>query len=442
MHCIARSENTDELNCYGTTTSLPPPYIITTSPNPRSLTSTTAAAAMSSSGQRRRRLKNTVTISSAEKVIGDDDLLRKILIRLPAKPLITFKLVSKSWCSLISDPFVLDNWIPPISASSFFLLRYFSPSSRIIKFNHIYHAGFVNKNKKLESFKYVDDRVKISQSCKGLLLCSTCFSDLYPNSPRYYVVNPTTKEFTTIPRPTNGDDRYFIASINLAFDPAVSLRYKIVAVLSKQWPDHNCQIAVYSSETRIWMFSDASFACSGKITFHNGVFFNGKIHWSCCHSQASIYYDLNRNQFSALPMPICLSIVPMYFGEFGGRLRLMEFYRNPTSHFDVLELKSDYSEWFVKYRIDLKMGVSAFPEMRRAGWCTAFVFNVLCFLGGEVEGDSCLILYIPCKVISYNFKDKSFRKICNLTLSREDISNLRGCPWSTIHPCMETMFHV
>ncbi|KAL7193450.1 hypothetical protein ACSBR2_025126 [Camellia fascicularis] len=400
---------------------------------------------MTSSGQRRRRrlLENTVTISPAEKVIGDDDLLRQILIRLPAKPLIKFKLVCKRWCSLISDPFVLDNWIPPISASSFFLLRYFSPSSRIIKFNHISHAGFVNKNNKLESFKYVDDRVKISQSCKGLLLCSTCFSDLYPNSPRYYVVNPTTKEFTTIPWPTNGDDRYFIDSINLAFDPAVSLGYKIVAVLSNQ-SSHNCQIAIYSSETRIWIFSDASYACSGKITFHNGVFFNGKIHWSCCHSKASIFYDLNRNQFSALPMPICLSIVPMYFGEFGGRLRLMEFYQNLTSHFHVFELKSDYSEWFLKYRIDLKMGASAFPEMRRkcAGWSTAFVFNVLCFLGGEVEGDLCLILYIPCKVISYNFKDRSFRKICNLKLSHEDISNLQGFSSYTVHPCMETIFHV
>ncbi|GMP35871.1 hypothetical protein CsSME_00008168 [Camellia sinensis var. sinensis] len=192
------------------------------------------------------------------------------------------------------------------------------------------------------------------------------------------------------------------------------------------------------------MFTDASYACSGKITFHNGVFFNDKIHWSCCHSRASIYYDLSRNQFSALPMPICLSIVPMYFGEFGGRLRLVEFYQNLTSHFNVLELKSDYSEWFLKYRIDLKMGVSAFPKMRPmcAGWSTAFVFNVLCFLGGEVEGDLCLILYIPSKVISYNFKDRSFRKICNLKLSREDISNLQGFPSYTVHPCMETIFHV
>ncbi|XP_028089326.1 uncharacterized protein LOC114289759 [Camellia sinensis] len=103
-------------------------------------TSTTAAAAMSSSGRRRRRLTNTVPISSAEKVIGDDDLLRQILLRLPAKPLLKFKLVSKTWCSLISDPFVLANWIPPISASSFFSSQDFSPSSRIIKFNHISHS--------------------------------------------------------------------------------------------------------------------------------------------------------------------------------------------------------------------------------------------------------------------------------------------------------------
>ncbi|CAL5342425.1 unnamed protein product [Camellia sinensis] len=39
------------------------------------------------------RLKHTVTISSAAPVIGDDDLLRQILLRLPAKPLLQLSIL-------------------------------------------------------------------------------------------------------------------------------------------------------------------------------------------------------------------------------------------------------------------------------------------------------------------------------------------------------------
>ncbi|GMP36607.1 hypothetical protein CsSME_00008681 [Camellia sinensis var. sinensis] len=72
----------------------------------------------------RRRISTTtttLTLTSAERVINNDDLLKQILIRLPAKPLFSFKRVSKRWLSFISDRYVLRDWIPPISPSSFFL---------------------------------------------------------------------------------------------------------------------------------------------------------------------------------------------------------------------------------------------------------------------------------------------------------------------------------
>jgi hypothetical protein len=42
--------------------------------------------------------------SSAETIGSNQDILTEILLRMPAKPLLKFKRVSKQWLSSISDP--------------------------------------------------------------------------------------------------------------------------------------------------------------------------------------------------------------------------------------------------------------------------------------------------------------------------------------------------
>ncbi|KAI8017845.1 F-box protein [Camellia lanceoleosa] len=171
----------------------------------------------SSSVQRRQRRRLSVnttanlTLTAAEKVIGDDDLLSRILIRLPAKPLFRFKTVSKRWCSLISDPYVLQRWIPPKSPSSFFLRRY-SRFSHNIKFNHVSLNGLVKHNRSIAPLylDFFDDRdlVIISKSCNGLMLCTSSWPGLdCCNHCRCYVLNPTTQQYSTIPRPVDGVSR-------------------------------------------------------------------------------------------------------------------------------------------------------------------------------------------------------------------------------------------
>ncbi|KAK9925456.1 hypothetical protein M0R45_033780 [Rubus argutus] len=59
--------------------------------------------------------------SLAETVANTEDLLTEILVRVPAKPLVRFKCVSKHWFSIISDPkfchrHTLRNPNPPVSA--------------------------------------------------------------------------------------------------------------------------------------------------------------------------------------------------------------------------------------------------------------------------------------------------------------------------------------
>ncbi|KAI8017850.1 F-box protein [Camellia lanceoleosa] len=135
----------------------------------------------------------------------------------------------------------------------------------------------------------------------------------------------------------------------------------------------------------------------------------------------------------------------LHFGESGGHLHYVRVYGQLSPQFDVYEMESDYSKWFVKYIVDLDLGVSTFPEMFRMyhdRFTLDYVVDMLCLVGGEVERDSCLILYIASKVISYKFKDRSFRKVCNLELLLLDYDSIRHRPWFTIYPSRETPFHV
>ncbi|KAL7224777.1 hypothetical protein ACSBR1_026124 [Camellia fascicularis] len=122
---------------------------------------------------------NNSTLST-EQVIGDDDLLKQILIHLPAKPLFRFKLISKRRCSLISDHQFHLQWIPPKSASSLFLRR-----DSYSKFNFI---TLIPKN---------GTKKKNLKSLKSLN---------FVNNPSVYM--------------------------NLSFDPSVSIHYKVHAVSS------------------------------------------------------------------------------------------------------------------------------------------------------------------------------------------------------------------
>ncbi|GMP36604.1 hypothetical protein CsSME_00008678 [Camellia sinensis var. sinensis] len=398
----------------------------------------------SSSVQRRQRRRlsinttATLTLTAAEKVIGDDDLLSRILIRLPAKPLFRFKTVSKRWCSLISDPYVLQRWISPKSPSSFFLRRY-SRFSHNIKFNHVSLNGLVKHNSSIAPL-YLDffdnrDLVIISKSCNGLLLCtSSCPGLDCCNHSRCYVLNPTTQQYSTIPRPVDGGQYDHIVSINLAFDPSLSLHYKIIALISRRDLSPEYRSTVYSPETRTWVNSVPVIYPLDMI-IANGVFSDGKIHWLRRHSETSLAYDINRNESFPFPMPYSIAKSPAYFGESGGYLLFIESIQNWGNQFDVWGLESDYSHWFVKYRVDLEMGALTFPGIM-------YEVEVLCFLGGEIEGNLCLIFYLSCQVISYNFKDRSFRKVCNLKLRPYDIENIQMCPSAFIHPCMETIFDV
>ncbi|KAL3650403.1 hypothetical protein CASFOL_006806 [Castilleja foliolosa] len=206
----------------------------------------------------------------------------------------------------------------------------------------------------LKKRKFIEDSsgIRIIQSCNGLFLCRSDRASI--NRRKYYVYNTTSGKYATLP--VGGIDLKTVRGMCLAFDPTKSPHYKVVCVcaLSKS-KDSRFRIEVYSSETRAWRNYEESF--TSKVNFEYGVYWNGSVHWIWYSRGQPIYFnpDLDRTP-KVMPAPPTLdgdySTRNCYFGESCDHLHYIDVYKTVTE-FNVYEMKKDYSEWFVKYKVDL-----------------------------------------------------------------------------------------
>ncbi|THF94268.1 hypothetical protein TEA_011494 [Camellia sinensis var. sinensis] len=341
--------------------------------------------------------------SSSETVANNDDLLNQILLYLPIRSLLRFKSVlggipnpnnpRPSGLFLYRDSHQIH---PDFDFLS--LLNYESPSKP--PFNAL-------------TFVHDPSDLRILQSCNGLLLCRGL---------HLYIYNPTTSQFATLPQPP----RRVLAPLrcyttfyayNLAFDPSKSPHYKVVSVnFYCGLPDHY-ELDIYSSETGIWSPSGDPF--TGDVSFNLGVFWNGALHWISTSGGDSLYFNVDKERLETMPMPP----IPdgweerrlRYFRESRDHLHLIEIYGPHTTQFNVYKMERDYCGWFVKYRVDIDAIPNAFPEMIHSSLDPSdlyyYQFVILDLIREENDEESFLVLYIPGKVIRYNFRDKSFREL-------------------------------
>ncbi|XP_055804423.1 F-box protein At5g07610-like [Solanum dulcamara] len=196
---------------------------------------------------------------SAEKIEGSDDLLTKILLLLPARPLFRFKLVSKRWMSLVSDPRFSSLWKPESFPTAFIL------QSPFLDYPCYYLPDKTKSKASIIFFDFIKD-VVILNCCGGLLLCRKRLYD------KYIVCNPTTKEFHTLPSPN-------VESLNmsLAFDHSISPHYKVINV--------------------------------GYLGHGKGVFFNGAIFWIFRGINSFCYFDIDREIIHSYQLPKWLNSI-------------------------------------------------------------------------------------------------------------------------------------
>ncbi|KAL5569809.1 hypothetical protein UlMin_026384 [Ulmus minor] len=352
---------------------------------------------------------------SSEIVANNDDLLKEILTKLPLKSLMRFTSVSKHWLSLISGPYFNSRRSPfPRSVSGLFLP--FIGSRLEYEFVDLNQSSNPT-NPPFRSLNFTNDPsgmgIEIVRSCNGLLLCSATEN---------YVYNPTTMKYTVLP-PLPLRSR-FVCGLSLAFDPSKCPHYKVLCVLVfdpiDEYHEDHCQIEIYSSKTRTWRLSGDSFYADITARFDDGVFWNGSVHWISLWG-ASRYFNVDEErlrQMPLLPVPVDWDGKRKigYFGESHGHLHLINRVYDPnTLEFDVYEMETDYSGWFVKFRVDWSQIRTAFPEIK-------FIFNHLQRLDddlfsivyidpGDVNEESYAIIKVPGELIRYNFKSKAIDKL-------------------------------
>ncbi|KDP27588.1 hypothetical protein JCGZ_19593 [Jatropha curcas] len=377
-----------------------------------------------------KRNKIIFPSSAAETIANNDDLLIQILLCLPIKSLFKFKSVSKHWLSLITNPLFSRRLFPFNSPCALFVRKSFRLEN---EFDFIMIDDKYSIDAPFKTLEFIDDTIRIIQSCNGLLLCSSV--QFYLPEAKYYVYNPTTNQYAILPPLTGSADE--ICGLYLAFDPLKSPNYKVIRLLQSEISEPDFQIEIYSSKiNHEWKVSNAGFTLESlDIGTHDGVFCNGAIHWYTDFGP-SFYFDVDKEQVKEMAMPATpeewYRRRVLYFRECRGHLYLVEIYNAPSTKFNVWEMEKDYSGWIVKYRIDLDGIVRAFPGMIRSyldpSALNYYVFQIMYIVKGERDEDeeddgSYLVLHIPTKIIRYNLKDKSFKKLCDFNpYEQEDAS--------------------
>ncbi|GER29585.1 F-box family protein [Striga asiatica] len=339
---------------------------------------------------------------SAQTVASIDDLLIAIFLCLPIKDLIQLRRVSKQWHRLISNPrfCIQRNPIPNPPTGLFLQCLHYVARLRI---EYLSFTGLESMKLQLRKLKFVKDPsgIRILHSCNGLLLCSS-FRARDINR-KYYVHNPTTNKFVLLPKL----DSTGIRGMSLAFDQIKSPHYKVVCVHNQR------QIEVYSSKNGSWRNHGQT--PQVRVSFKNGVYWNGAIHWTSNGTgNDSLYFNVDNQLFGEMPIPPTGwdRVNNYYFGESYGHLH----YIRRSLQFKVYEMRRDYSEWFVKYKVNLLPLVRAYPSMTRAGFSpmslSYYAFSVLCLVRGEKEEGSFLVVQIPEKAIRYNVVCGTFGTLC------------------------------
>ncbi|XP_021742060.1 F-box protein At5g07610-like [Chenopodium quinoa] len=374
---------------------------------------------------------------SPEIVAGNDDLLTEILSHVPVKPLLRFKSVNKQWNSVISHHrFSLlhcyRHLYPPSSA--LFVLHHsqiLSPSYDFISFTS-------QQQCRPPFFSLLNSPpFHILQSCNGLFLCSS--------GVLIFVCNPTSNQKVCIDLPIAGIDEGDCDSsflgFNLGFDPARSPHYQVVSVSGSKIEENSYSIDVYSSGNRKWRRGVIDpFKGPFDVEFDHGVYWEGRVYW-LSHTETTICFDFDTECVESLAMPKAIEGAYIerfrYFGESCGHLHLIEIRTNCVSEFNVLELdRKSKAEWFVKYRVNLDvLGRGFEAELfqdhsdRFGRGLRFYAFSILAVVRdnvGDGDDDSALVISIPGKVITYNFRTKVSKLLCNVVDESDKLFPFRG----------------
>ncbi|XP_075670496.1 putative F-box protein At3g23950 [Castanea sativa] len=319
-----------------------------------------------------------------------DDVLFEIIYRLPCRSAILCMSLSKHWLSLISHPYFILGFINHryqigkhyYSSEPFtFLLQHYDKfmvfPSDINSSSESFIKDFGLSGSVVDFLKFLPlgryNKLCIEASFNDLLLVCNEVLQCCKSDGDYYICNPLTKQWLTVPLPPPVMSSFnrpmlvgFICGPYKECITNANYRYKVVRIHSLTESDKTTQLRmeIFSSETNEWC---NSFVESPRELYRFSfmskrlgvVACNGMLHWADVDSvngmtKGFVVFDPQQCHLHYIDPPILPIECFISFGVFQGHLRLFynPIYRSPDCRLKYCDCENNASNISVWELVD------------------------------------------------------------------------------------------
>ncbi|KAL6277473.1 hypothetical protein ACE6H2_021074 [Prunus campanulata] len=238
-----------------------------------------------------------------------DDIIVHILLRLPVKSLIRFSCVSKRWRSLvISDPEFAQSHFKLASKQKTLNRRLLlSTDSQLESLDlEAPSSGDNSSVRKLVSPFKLDNGAKILGSCNGLV-CAI--------GEKFYIWNPSTGLSKTLSKTGSfGLWPLHYCCHGFGYVSAID-DYKLVVATDSIF---NGEVAIFSLRANVWKRMKGPDDQSIDMQIDNiGTLLNEALHWLPSHQLYMFAFDLAKEEFRKVPLPVTCELDDMPFQYLG-----------------------------------------------------------------------------------------------------------------------------
>lgn len=296
------------------------------------------------------------------------DLVREILVNLPAKSLFRFRSVSKEWLCKIDDSSFIkahannqiynhslvvgDNSWAPLHSFCLDSLNFITNGSQMVDATPIKNSIPRSRNLSTSVFP-----------CNGLIMFTAKVAD---DIDRLVIRNPLTKESHNLPKPYNIDDlNEYGYAYGFGYDSG-SDDYKVVRIDDLSYSQEKVvfQTLVYSLKSNSWRTVEDP-PCRVHL---KGSLLDGALYWiSGVNDWKVVSFDLGTERYCQLPLPSVRDhCFDLGLNALDGCL-IFSFNSKETKTFDGWVMKDDGVEksWIKLFSLQYTLLIIAHPPLIR-----------------------------------------------------------------------------
>ncbi|KAF7849426.1 hypothetical protein BT93_L0809 [Corymbia citriodora subsp. variegata] len=289
-----------------------------------------------------------------------DDVITNILLRLPAKSLVQFRCVCRSWKSLISGlSFVRSYLDRSFRYGENVLLKYTINGSLGLG---VWPPGRHELSSVDPPIQPALDRFQLNGSCNGVI-CLTTLSRINPDTSKIYLWNPSINELRVVP-----ESHFHVSNlVGFGCDPSsghphdfkvvnfkTQLNFKDILFLPSP-----TEVEIYSLRKNTWKQIGSIFASGVPKYMGRQVLFREFICW-CSYAYTGnlktwslVLFDVINEVFDEKATPESLLCIEQYVTTLEGCLSILAY--NDSNEFEVWIMKEfgDAESWTKLYTIEI-----------------------------------------------------------------------------------------